>query len=97
MSDSKNQTALPSLVDATIILVALGLITMVIFNTIRINSLKKEADLTMPHVCFLTEMVFGPVPPEAKVEACNTLREKLQESWEASESSIIDKVLHGLQ
>jgi hypothetical protein len=86
MSDSKNQSQslLPSLFDTVLVIGILALVGTVIFNTIRINSLNKEAEKTVAQLCWITEMVFGaPDTSMTLMEACYGLRDEIFESWEA--------------
>ncbi len=86
MSDQKNQSRslLPSLFDTVLVIGILALVGIVIFNTVRINSLNKEAEKTVAQLCWMTQMVFGPPDTSlTQMEACNNLRNEIYESWEA--------------
>jgi|TARA_B110000263_G_scaffold238220_1_gene239249 hypothetical protein len=86
MSDSKDQPQAPviSFFDIMLSIGMLVLVGTVIFNTIRVNSMKKEAEKTVAQLCWITEMVFGaPDTSMTLMEACYGLRDNIFESWEA--------------
>lgn len=86
MSDSKDQPQAPavSLFDIMLSVGILVLVGTVIFNTIRVNSMKKEAEKTFAHMCWMTQMVFGvPDTSLTQIEACYNLRDEIYNGWEA--------------
>jgi len=86
MSDSKNQPQAPaiSFFDITLSIGLLILVGTVVFNTIRINSINKEAEKTVAQLCWMTQMVFGvPDTSMTLMEACYGLRDEIFESWGA--------------
>ena len=86
MSDSKNQpqSSLPSFLDMMLAMGVLLIVFTLVFNTIRISSINKEAEKTMAHLCWMTQMVFGvPDTSMTLMEACYGLRDEIFESWGA--------------
>ena len=86
MSDSKDQPQAPavSLFDIMLSVGILVLVGTVIFNTIRVNSMKKEAEKTFAHICWMTQMVFGVADTAMNpIETCYNLRDEIYNGWEA--------------
>ena len=70
-----------NLADYTIAVAILAMILTSIYSVIQVNRLSKVAEYNKEHVCFLTDVIYGPVKNMA--ELCDTLREDLYEEWQA--------------
>ena len=72
-----------NLADYAIAVAILAMILTSIYSVIQVNRLSKVAEYNKEHVCFLTDVIYGPVPPENMEEMCDALREDLHEEWQA--------------
>ncbi len=80
MSRSAENAA--SVMDAVIALVGLALVGVAAWNFYRIQSLPAEIELNKAHLCWTMETMFGaPDGGQTREEACDVLREQIQEYW----------------
>ena len=80
MSRSAENAA--SFMDAVIALVGLALVGVVAWNFYRIQSLPAEMERNKAHLCWTMETMFGPPDGgQTREEACDVLREQIQEYW----------------
>ena len=71
-----------SFMDTVIALVGLALVGMVAWNFYRIQSLPAAIELNKAHLCWTMETMFGaPDGGQTREEACDVLREQIQEYW----------------
>ena len=71
-----------NLADYAIVVVILAMVMTSIYSIIQIQRLSKVAEYNKTHVCFLTDVIYGPVPPATIEEMCDALREDLHEEWQ---------------
>ena len=79
MSEKKKQDL--NLMDFVFVGILLSACILIVWNTIQIQQVKTIAEHNKAHVCFLTDVIYGPVKNMA--ELCDTLREDLYEEWQA--------------
>ncbi|MDP7452873.1 MAG: hypothetical protein QGE95_11460 [Arenicellales bacterium] len=80
MSRSAENAA--SFMDAVIALVGLALVGVAAWNFYRIQSLPAAIELNKAHLCWTMETMFGaPDGGQTREEACDVLREQIQEYW----------------
>ena len=79
MSEKKKQDL--KLMDFVFVGILLSACILIVWNTIQTQQVKTIAKYNKAHVCFLTDVIFGPV--ENMAELCDTLREDLHEEWQA--------------
>ena len=79
MSQEKKQD--PNLMDFVFVGILLSACILIVWNTIQIQQTKKVAEYNKAHSCFLTDALYGPVPPESYTELCDQLRQDVYKSW----------------
>ena len=71
-----------NLADYIIAVAILAMILTSLYSVIQVNRLSKIAGYNKEHVCFLTDVIYGPVAPENMEEMCDVLREDLHIEWQ---------------
>ena len=80
MSEKKKQDL--NLMDFVFVGILLSACILIVWNTIQIQQVKTIAEYNKEHVCFLTDVIYGPVPPATMEEMCDALREDLHKEWQ---------------
>mgnify|MGYP003142665306 CR=1 FL=1 len=78
MSEQQNNNAW---IDVAISCLVVVIVLFSAWNTIATIRINKQMEMNKAHVCFLTDVIYGPV--ENMAELCDTLREDLHEEWQA--------------
>ena len=78
MSEQQNNNAW---IDVSISCLVVVIVLFSAWNTIATIRINKQMEMNKAHVCFLTDVIYGPV--ENMAELCDTLREDLHEEWQA--------------
>ncbi len=78
MSEQQNNNAW---IDVAISCLVIVIVLFSAWNTIATIRINKQMEMNKAHVCFLTDVIYGPV--ENMAELCDTLREDLHEEWQA--------------
>ena len=76
---TKNKGLEPNLTDFVFAGILIIAITLLVWNTIQIQQIKKLAKYNKEHICFITDILFGPM--QNVEELCDVLRDDLHEEW----------------
>jgi hypothetical protein len=71
-----------NLLDCAFVGMILIAIFLLVWNIVQTQQVKSVAEYNKEHVCFLTDVIYGPVPPATMEEMCDVLREDLHEEWQ---------------
>ena len=72
-----------SMLDYGLVVVILAMLLWCVYSVVQIRRLSLVAEYNKTHVCFLTDVIYGPVPPATIEEMCDALREDLHAEWQA--------------
>ena len=69
------------MLDYGLVVVILAMLLWCVYSVVQIRRLSILAEYYKVHVCFLTDALYGPVPPESYAELCDQLRDDLYKAW----------------
>jgi len=79
MSEQQNNNAW---IDVAISCLVVVIVLFSAWNTIATIRINKQIEMNKAHLCFITDFMFGPVPPESQEELCDMLRKDIHETWQ---------------
>jgi len=82
---SKSSQYAATFMDTVFIIVALALVGLLGWNTVRIGDIEAGIDRNRAHSCWIMEAMFGPPESGNRTEACEELRDHAEERWEEAQ------------
>ena len=82
---SKSSQYAATFMDTVFIIVALALVGLLGWNTVRIGDIEAGIDRNRAQSCWIVEAVFGPPESGNWIEACEELRDHAEKRWEEAQ------------